>query len=182
MGYPFVVVYSCKPRVCCDKNCIMQNLKLWLVVGGLMVGGCTQSKKEPAPRPSTTEPVANSSAPAEKHVAAAPSTAPSVRAISASEFRRMQHAHPEYVVLDVRTPAEFDAGYIPGAKLIDYRAADFNQKIAQLDRSKTYLVYCRTGNRSSHACGKLDAMGLKSYNLTGGIVAWNQAKLPTTRP
>jgi rhodanese-related sulfurtransferase len=123
--------------------------------------------------PAATQPVA---------AARTSATAPAVHAISAAEFRQMQQAHPEYVVLDVRTPAEFNAGYIPGAKLIDYRAPDFDQKIAQLDRSKTYLVYCRTGNRSSHACGKLDAMNLKSYNLTGGIVAWQQASLPTTRP
>jgi rhodanese-related sulfurtransferase len=115
--------------------------------------------------------------------AKAPATAPSaVRAISVSEFRQLQKDHPDYVVLDVRTPQEWSTGIIPGAKLIDIKSSDFDDKVAQLDKSKTYLVYCRTGNRSSHACSKLQTLDMSAYNLKGGIVAWKEAKLPTTQP
>ena len=80
------------------------------------------------------------------------------------------------------TPQEWSTGIIPSAKLIDIKSPDFDDKIAQLDKSKTYLVYCRTGNRSGTACGKLHNLDMSAYNLKGGIVAWKAANLPTTQP
>lgn len=47
----------------------------------------------------------------------------------------------EVVVLDIRTPAEYEAGHIPGAMLIDCKAPDFAQKLAELDKSKTYVMH-----------------------------------------
>ena len=134
-----------------------------------------ESQRSPADAPQpTTRPSA---------ITQAPATAPSMRAVDVAEFRRMLQTHPDYVVLDVRTPAEWSAtGVIPGATLIDFKSPDFAHKIAQLDPAKTYLVYCRTGNRSGQACQQLKAMNIRSYNLAGGIVAWQTANLPTTRP
>ena len=78
------------------------------------------------------------------------------------------------VVLDVRTPEETAAGKIAGAEELDFRAPDFQEKLGKLDRDKTYLVYCRSGGRSSSACSMMDEMGFKNvYNLVGGYQGWS---------
>jgi rhodanese-related sulfurtransferase len=112
----------------------------------------------------------------------APTTAPSVRAVSPAEFQQLRNSHPDYLLLDVRTPEEFAAGHLDGATLMNIRSPDFADKVAALPRDKTYLVYCRTGLRSTLACQKLAATGLPAYNLQGGITAWRQSHLPTTQP
>ena len=80
------------------------------------------------------------------------------------------------VVIDVRTQEEFDAGYIAGATLIDISSPGFTDAISALDRSATYLVYCRSGNRSATATSTMIDLGFtKVYELDGGIVAWSAA-------
>lgn len=80
------------------------------------------------------------------------------------------------VVLDVRSPAEVSEGVIPGHIMINMMSPSFRNKIEQLDKSKTYLVYCRSGNRSGQACQLMANMGFEQlYNLRGGIGAWNSA-------
>ncbi|MAP80007.1 MAG: rhodanese [Aequorivita sp.] len=77
-------------------------------------------------------------------------------------------------IIDVRTDAEFDEGYIPGAQQIDiYNSAEFLDRIKKLDPEKNYYVYCRSGGRSSQACMLLNSVGVKNvYNLKGGISEW----------
>lgn len=83
------------------------------------------------------------------------------------------------VLLDVRTPGEFQSGTIKGSMNIDFNAPDFEDEIAKLDRSKTYLVYCRSGNRSGQALPMLEQLNLsKIYHLDGGIKAWKAAGNP----
>ena len=87
-----------------------------------------------------------------------------------------------FVVLDVRTPGEFAKGHIEGAVLVDYRSAGFRKKMADFDREKTYLVYCRTGNRSTRALGIMRDLDFRSYyHLEGGITRWVEDKLPTVQ-
>lgn len=76
------------------------------------------------------------------------------------------------VLLDVRTRDEFALGALPKAKNIDFWSNDFASKIAALDKSKTYYLYCRSGNRSGKACSMMTSLGFKAYNLDGGIGAW----------
>ena len=78
------------------------------------------------------------------------------------------------VVLDVRTEGEFDEGNIPNAINIDiYKGQGFIYKLEELDKSKTYYVYCRSGARSGQACKIMNELGFeKAYNLVGGILAW----------
>jgi phage shock protein E len=71
-------------------------------------------------------------------------------------------------VIDVRTPEEYDEIHVDGANLIDIRSGDFDTKIAELDPSGTYLVYCRSGNRSGQAVDRMRALGLTA--LDGGAV------------
>jgi len=90
--------------------------------------------------------------------------------------------NPDFVLLDVRTPGEFRSERIGGAVLIDYNSSGFRAEIAGLDRGKTYLVYCRTGNRSAGALQVMREEGFRNvYHLDGGIVKWKEAGLPTQR-
>jgi rhodanese-related sulfurtransferase len=88
----------------------------------------------------------------------------------------------DFLILDVRTPEEFRQGYIAGAVLLDYRAPDFRERFAELDRAATIFLYCRSGNRSSHVLVLADTLGFgRVYDLRGGIRAWTQAGLPLAR-
>ena len=80
------------------------------------------------------------------------------------------------VLLDVRTPAEFASGHIAGATNIDFESGNFENDIASLDKSKSYAVYCRSGNRSGQATALMAKAGFKSiFNLDGGIINWQNA-------
>jgi len=63
-------------------------------------------------------------------------------------------------VVDVRTPDEFASGHVEGAELIDIKDAGFADRIAALDPATTYVVYCRSGNRSATAATQMRAAGL----------------------
>ena len=95
--------------------------------------------------------------------------------IDVAEFEKLR-ADKKNVVLDVRTQKEFEAGHIPGAVNIDVNAPDFPEKVAKLDKNKTYLVHCGAGVRSAKACDKMSRLAFpKLYNLEGGFKAWETA-------
>lgn len=78
------------------------------------------------------------------------------------------------VVLDVRTDDEVEEGKIPNAIHIDiYKGQGFIDEVDQLDKSKTYYVYCRSGKRSAQACNVMKQLGFEhTHNLLGGILEW----------
>ena len=79
----------------------------------------------------------------------------------------------DIVYLDVRTTKEIAAGSIDGAEHVDVMASGFSTKIEKLDKSKTYVVYCRSGRRSANACNIMSKKGFDNlYNLSGGYLAW----------
>lgn len=70
------------------------------------------------------------------------------------------------ILLDVRTVEEYSSGSIPNSINIDVLSSDFKSKIELLDKNKEYLVYCRSGNRSSIASSIMSTNGfIKIYNL-----------------
>lgn len=100
----------------------------------------------------------------------------------AFELLRTNAANPDFVVLDVRTPGEFAGGHVPDATNVDFESSTFAQQLSTLSKDKTYLVYCHTGNRSGQATELMHQMGFKHvYDVQGGIAAWEQAGLPTTK-
>ena len=87
-----------------------------------------------------------------------------------------------FVLLDVRTPKEFREERIEGAVMVDYLSPSFRDEVAKRDRAKTYLVYCRTGNRSEGALKVMRALGFRNVlHLAGGITKWKEAGFPTAR-
>lgn len=93
--------------------------------------------------------------------------------INAKAFQEGLKTDKNSVLLDVRTPGEYREGHIPGATLIDVSGPAFSSKIQELDKTKSYYVYCRSGGRSGSACSAMANMGFtKLYNLSGGIMGW----------
>ena len=98
-----------------------------------------------------------------------------VTTMNVSDFAK-KISDKSVVLLDVRTPAEFASGHISGATNIDFESGNFENEIATLDKSKSYAVYCRSGNRSGQATALMAKAGFKSiFNLDGGIINWQNA-------
>ncbi len=86
---------------------------------------------------------------------------------------------PDAVILDVRTANEFSKERIKGAVLLDISSPVFNDQIKRFQKNKTYLVYCRSGNRSAKACEIMSKLGFeKLYNLKNGIDGWKKNNKP----
>jgi len=106
---------------------------------------------------------------------------PSVQNISVAEAKALidrNAVSADFIILDVRTPSEYAQGHIPGAVNLDYYAS-FEASLSAFDKTKTYLVYCRTGNRSASAARLMLDNGFAAiYNMQGGINAWISGGLP----
>lgn len=90
--------------------------------------------------------------------------------LSSQNFISKYESTPNAVLIDVRTPAEFNAGHIQGAINVDYENTNFESEVKKLDASKTYFIYCRSGNRSSKSMVIMKNSGIKNiYDLQGGI-------------
>ena len=94
--------------------------------------------------------------------------------LSQQDWEEQLSKTTDAVILDVRTEEEFESGYIAGSKNIDIRGGTaFISSIEELDKSKAYFVYCRSGARSGQACQLMEQMGFEQvYNLEGGVLAW----------
>src|SRR6185503_15031442 len=104
-----------------------------------------------------------------------------MKRVDVDEFDKLR-GDKKNVVLDVRTEVEFKAGHIPGAVNVDVNAGDFDEKVAKLDKSKTYLVHCRAGGRSAKASKKLEGMGFRElYDLAPGFRGWEKAGKPVEK-
>jgi len=101
------------------------------------------------------------------------SQASAIRNIDSKEALNLIENDRDILIIDVRTPREFNAGHIKGAKNINIADSDFQSQIDELERDSTYLVYCRTGNRSGKAIKLMKQLDFKSiYHLQHGITEW----------
>lgn len=101
--------------------------------------------------------------------------------VSAAEAHELTKNQPELVVLDIRTPDEFNSGHIKGAVNIDFKASSFATELQALDPAKNYLVHCHSGGRSTSSLKTFKNLNFTNItHLDGGIKAWNKAELPTT--
>lgn len=83
---------------------------------------------------------------------------------------------PGTTIVDVRTPQEYAQGHLPGAVNVDVSSPGFAARIATLDPSAPYAVYCKSGNRSGVAVAAMVEQGFTdAYHLGGGIGAWQEA-------
>ncbi len=96
----------------------------------------------------------------------------SYRQISMDEAVTMMEEESGYIILDVRTPEEFRERHIPNAINIPNETIG-SEDIQELpDKDQLILVYCRSGNRSKQAFGKLAELGYTNIVEIGGINDW----------
>lgn len=82
----------------------------------------------------------------------------------------------DFALLDIRTLREYQAGYIEGAEQIDFYGKDFISNLQQMDKSRTYLIYCRSGNRTSQTLQIMQQLGFEHViDLKNGIISWIDA-------
>jgi phage shock protein E len=96
----------------------------------------------------------------------------SVRSITPKRAKQMLENDPTVVLIDVRTYEEFLEKRIPGAKLLPL--AEINERHLEMmpDKDATYIIYCRSGNRSVEAILLLKELGYKNLYDLGGIIDW----------
>ncbi len=98
-----------------------------------------------------------------------------VKEIDAATLSTMM-AEQDIALIDVRSPAEFAQGIIPGAVNIPLHLVPM--QLEQFKQDKPVVIYCRSGARSAQACAFLGAQGIDgTLNLRGGIIAWAQGGL-----
>jgi rhodanese-related sulfurtransferase len=99
--------------------------------------------------------------------------------ISIDEAAKLLKSDTNIVVLDVRTPREFQAGHIKGATNINFNDKDFAKRVAALDKDKTYIIHCAAGGRSGKACEQIKTMDFKHMlHMNQGFNAWKEEGKP----
>jgi len=93
--------------------------------------------------------------------------------INAKTAKVMLAQNRNIKVIDVRTPEETKEGTYDSALLIDFKADDFQKNIGELNKADTYIVYCRSGNRSGQAVSHMLSQGFKNvFNMEDGYDAF----------
>lgn len=105
----------------------------------------------------------------------------SINVITIAEFEKMS-SKKKNLVVDVRTPEEVATGHLAGSVNLNFLGENFPQEISKLNKNKTYLLYCKSGNRTRKAADQMQKAGFKHvYMLQGGITAWNEAGKPVEK-
>jgi len=102
--------------------------------------------------------------------------------ITASELKQQLDAQTPVRLLDVREPAEWvsELGHVAGSELVPL--GTLPAQASRFDgEAREIVVVCRSGMRAGQAAGFLAKRGLKVRVLTGGMIAWNELKLPISR-
>ena len=94
--------------------------------------------------------------------------------LNSEDWKNKKESDSNSICLDVRTKDEFDEGYINGATNVDfYDSANFVSHLSNIDKKKSYYVYCKSGKRSYAACEIMKDLGFKNvYNLESGYMGW----------
>jgi rhodanese-related sulfurtransferase len=84
-----------------------------------------------------------------------------------------------FVILDVRAPWEYSKEHIDGAKNLDFTDPDFEKKLSEIDKEKTYFIYCKFGIRGEKVMNLMRNSGFAHvYNILGGLEEWKKQNLP----
>lgn len=100
----------------------------------------------------------------------------------AFEMIQTNKQNERFIILDIRTPEEYAAGHLESSINLNFYDPDFEKKLQALTKTNTYLVYCRSGNRSGKALKIMDKLGFETIvHLKKGISDWLKAKLPVVQ-
>ena len=95
-----------------------------------------------------------------------------IKHVSMNDIVQIMDENENYIILDVRTQAEYNQGHIPNAICIPNETIDENVVNKLPDKNQMILVYCRSGNRSKQAAEKLKKLGYTDLIEFGGIIDW----------
>ena len=105
----------------------------------------------------------------------------SVPPLDASNIILNNAGNPLFIIIDVRTAADYANGHIANSILMDYNSGDFDRQVVNLSRGSIYLVYCSSGGRSLKAIAEMKALYFQTvYQIAAGYTAWIGAGLPST--
>jgi rhodanese-related sulfurtransferase len=145
------------------KNLMSAMLTVLLVLSAVLIASCTA--KTETPNQQTPAQIIENISPQE-----------------AFDLIQENKDNPDFVILDVRTPEEFAEEHIENAINIDFNSENFRDELDKLDKDKTYLIYCRSGNRSGKALEIMKELDFREvYNMSGGIIEWKTEGLPTVK-
>jgi rhodanese-related sulfurtransferase len=99
--------------------------------------------------------------------------------LSVSEVKEKLASKNASFLIDVRQPNEFRQSHIKGAKLIPLQ--DLRHRMEELPQDREIVCICRSGARSRSAVRHLNNSGYTSFNVQGGMIAWQRAGLPTKK-
>ena len=156
-----------------------------LLVSSVLIAGCSEAA--PVSATTTTQTItqllilpSNVTQPIETPLATV--AVPVISLQDASVLIQNNKVNLDLIIIDVRTPDEFNGGHLANAININYYSPEFKSNIDKLDRNKEYLIYCRTGVRGTGATQIMIDLGFtRVYNLAGGIVQWIDAGYPTLK-
>ena len=78
-----------------------------------------------------------------------------------------------FVIIDIRTETEYNSGHIENAINLNYYSSTFREDLDQLDKTKMYLIHCKSGGRSAGAFNTMKELEfMEVYNMPGGINQW----------
>jgi rhodanese-related sulfurtransferase len=145
-----------------------------LLLLALVACGSTAPTPTPPPvaPPVTAPPPTNAPA-------AAPPQAGNVRNVDVATLKADLDRMAVPLLIDVRTPAEYAAGHVPGARNVPIDTLD--PHAADLGTGEVYVI-CESGGRSARASATLASAGHPAVNITGGTAAWRAAGLPVEVP
>jgi rhodanese-related sulfurtransferase len=103
-------------------------------------------------------------------------------ALDASAVRSLLQANPDVLLVDVRTPGEYETAHIAGSINLPLDQVDAHLRRIVNDAGGRLVLVCQSGNRAAQAQQKLTAAGLTDVVvLTGGVNAWASAGGPVER-
>ena len=137
------------------KNLMVLALSVLLVIGVTLTGGCVRDET---------------------------ATIEDITPQEAFTLIQNNQNNPDFVIIDVRTPAEFDREHIENATNMDFYSEFFRDTLNTLDKNKTYIIYCAVGGRSGSALDIMAELNFKeAYNILGGINQWKTEGFPTAK-
>ena len=99
--------------------------------------------------------------------------------LSTDDFEKKYAETPNAQLVDVRTTGEYGGGHLPKSQNVDFRSADFTQKVQTLDKTKPTFVYCLSGGRSAEAANIMRQNGFTNvYEMGGGYLKWTTKMKP----
>lgn len=98
--------------------------------------------------------------------------------ITQEQLIQNQKTNEPHIIIDVRSPAEFNDGHLKGAINIPFDEIDQHQKKLDQLKDKTMVVYCRSGRRAGIFEQQLSEQGFNLLHLNGDFLAWHKKQLP----